>query len=34
MKPVKIRAAMVDRLKEIEVEYRKKFGEELMREIG
>lgn len=34
LKPLKIRALMVERLREIEVEYRKRFGEELLREIG
>lgn len=34
MKPYRVRLLMADRLRLIEGEYRKVFGEELMRDIG
>jgi tetrahydromethanopterin S-methyltransferase subunit G len=34
MKPYRVRLLMADRLAFIEGEYRKVFGEELMRDIG
>jgi hypothetical protein len=34
MKPYRVKLLMADRLRLIEGEYRKVFGEELMRDIG